>query len=96
MASTAALQGKIKVCMFDQYGTVVDMQDWTDKGRHTISQTQRMGGQSVGICNLVTSDAFRKLDDRCPAAEGTHPVPGDRSPVRRMGLGARRDPIHYG
>ena len=26
MASTAELQGKIKVCMFDQYGTVVDMQ----------------------------------------------------------------------
>lgn len=26
MASNVELRGKIKVCMFDQYGTVVDMQ----------------------------------------------------------------------
>ena len=62
MASIATLRGKIKVCMFDQYGTVVDMQTGlTEAVTPFLKRKGWEGNPSTFV--LVASDALRELDD---------------------------------
>ena len=68
----------VKVCMFDQYGTVVDMQGGLVEVGDAVLAGERLAGQPKLLCDLVAADAFRELDDRRAAAPGTHAVSRDR------------------
>ena len=59
-----ALKAKIKVCMFDQYGTVVDMQKGPDGGGDSLLAREGVGWATGRVCDLVAAHPLRELDDR--------------------------------
>ena len=64
MTPAGDLKASIKVCMFDQYGTVVDMQSGLTEAATPYLQGQRLEGQSQLLRHLVAAHAFREFDDR--------------------------------
>jgi hypothetical protein len=54
--------------MFDQCGTVVDMQTGLWEVAVDFLKAQGLEWQSLRLRHLVAADAFRELDDRRPAA----------------------------
>jgi hypothetical protein len=59
-----ALKAKIKVCMFDQYGTVVDMQKGLTGGGDALLAREEVGRATGRVCDLVASHPLRELHDR--------------------------------
>jgi hypothetical protein len=46
MQTPEALRRDIKALAFDQYGTIVDMQKRTRRGRRAVSRAQGLAGQA--------------------------------------------------
>ena len=96
MTDAADLKRSIKVCMFDQYGTVVDMQGGSDRDRDAVPRAEGLEGQPEQLRHLVAAHAFRELDDRRAAAQGAHALSRDRAPRRVLRHGPRRHRLHAG
>ena len=84
----------IKVCMFDQYGTVVDMQGGLTEVAAPFLQSKGWKGKPGSVRHVVAAHAFRELDDRRAAAPRAHALPRDRPPRGGAGDGPRRHPAH--
>ena len=94
--SNEAIRTHVKVCMFDQYGTVVDMQGGLTAIADAVSQGEGLEGRSQLLRDLVAAHAFREFDDRRAAASRAHALPRDRSSFGRPCHGARRHRAHHG
>ena len=66
--SSDAIKRHVKVCMFDQYGTVVDMQSGLTDIATPFLQGEGLDGQPKLVRHLVAAHALRELDDRRAAA----------------------------
>ena len=95
MASAAELRARIKVCMFDQYGTVVDMQAGLTAVDRPVPPREGLDGRSrTAFVTWWRRTHFENsMIDALLQREHT-PVPGDRPPVAGLGPRARRDPAH--
>jgi hypothetical protein len=80
MTDPQLLKSTIKVCMFDQYGTVVDMQT----GLVEAATPFLKAGQPQQLRHLVAPHAFREFDDRRLARQRAYALSRDRRARRRL------------
>ena len=90
MTEIETLKSSIKLCMFDQYGTVVDMQGGLARRRRRLPQGEGLAGRSQRLRHLVAAHPLRELDDRRAAAPRAHALSRDRPSVGPPGHGSRR------
>ena len=65
MSTIDDLKRNIKLLMFDQYGTVVDMQGGLIEVATPFLQSKGWSGRPAGrVRHVVATHAFRELDDR--------------------------------
>ena len=83
MQPADVLKASVKVCMFDQYGTVVDMQSGLTEAATPFLQEKGWTGKPRLVRHVVAPDAFREFDDRRAAAcASTRPIA--RSAIGRV------------
>ena len=72
------IKKEVKVCMFDQYGTVVDMQGGAGRDCDALPQGEGLDRRPAFLRHLVAAYALREFDDRCAA-------PREHTPYREIG-----------
>ena len=68
MSDIDPLKRSIKICMFDQYGTVVDMQAGLTEAAAPFLKSERLARQPQLLRHLVAAHPLRELHDRRLAA----------------------------
>ena len=86
MTNPDELKATVKVCMFDQYGTVVDMQTGLVEAATPFLRAKGWQGSAELVRHLVAAHAFREFDDRRTAAQQHTPYReiGERSVANVM------------
>ena len=91
-----AIKNNVKVCMFDQYGTVVDMQGGLTAIATPFLKAKGWTGDPEFLRDLVAAHAFREFDDRRAPASRAHALSRDRPSRGRPCDGPRRHQTYHG
>jgi hypothetical protein len=90
------LRREIRALVFDQYGTIVDMQKGLTELAEPFLRAKGWTGSRQQLRHLVAPDALRKLDDRRAVRPRSHAVPADRPSRGVAGDGSMRLQLHPG
>ena len=74
MERPEVLKREIKALIFDQYGTIVDMQKGLTEAVTPFLQ-EGLEGLARQLRDLVAAHALRELDDRCALRPRPHALP---------------------
>ena len=96
MESKEILKREIKVLVFDQYGTIVDMQKGLTEAVAPFLKKKGWAGEAEQLRHLVAAHALRELDDRRAVRPRAHAVPADRPSRRILCDGPLRHRLHAG